>query len=533
MKIATLIFISLFCVLNQSYALTQDCVPDDESSNFEKLAKSISQLGWFSVEGKQVMKANCAQDRVVDTKFLENYFATISKDGKSKGNILGIQFENENELLIKHFANLVDPKLLRVPGQQASKVNQSKIPANCKKVVCAAQALFGKDQALRLLYMMDQYQINGSHLVFEHSSAWNTKELDTVLASLDDMPAILRKQLDNKPLYHFKRGYTRGSDGVVANAYMEIFDAWNDQSEGEKRYTLFHELAHNLSNVERGTELDESPEWLAFSKWEKKKDEWIAKDISHLPSQYAATNPAEDFAESLSAYRYHPNARKILGEEKYQFIKETVFLGMEFDHAKKCAKNMVMDTDQFLPNAAELSIEELEGCYASLSDSMEIFSMESFEQCYLRTLSSKLASEKLNKAELKYPNLTAKRIKGLRGKSYSFADKLKVPSLWQAKKRMNSFMADAIFKTYSSYESELKKSTEDFCTTFSSKDATMAYHFIDNFRKSEKAFKLSSQTAYRDILKRTCEHLIRNNQAFSLESIEHSLDLVFVDNASK
>ncbi|MEX1098953.1 MAG: hypothetical protein WEB87_00920, partial [Bacteriovoracaceae bacterium] len=55
-------------------------------------------------------------------------------------------------------------------------------------------------------------------------------------------------------------------------------------------------------------------------------------------SQYGETNPAEDFAESVAAYRYNPEALKNASLEKYEFIKNKVFQGVEFDSSEKCSQ---------------------------------------------------------------------------------------------------------------------------------------------------------------------------------------------------
>jgi hypothetical protein len=49
-------------------------------------------------------------------------------------------------------------------------------------------------------------------------------------------------------------------------------------------------------------------------------------------SKYGETNPAEDFAESMVAYRYDPEKLKKVSIEKYNYIKENVFSGREFNN---------------------------------------------------------------------------------------------------------------------------------------------------------------------------------------------------------
>ena len=53
-------------------------------------------------------------------------------------------------------------------------------------------------------------------------------------------------------------------------------------------------------------------------------------------SQYAMTNPAEDFAESFLAYRMAPKKLQRVSPKRYDYIKKNVFKGLEFDSQKDC-----------------------------------------------------------------------------------------------------------------------------------------------------------------------------------------------------
>jgi hypothetical protein len=119
-----------------------------------------------------------------------------------------------------------------------------------------------------------------------------------------------------------------------------------------KRWTLFdsdmrtsiiyHELSHLLGH--RLFNIDDS------KTWEKIDGGWKVKSTrrdgsiyegyplisANLVSNYAMTNPAEDFSESVSSYRIKPQALKNSSPKRYEFIKNVVFLGQEFIDESMC-----------------------------------------------------------------------------------------------------------------------------------------------------------------------------------------------------
>jgi hypothetical protein len=64
---------------------------------------------------------------------------------------------------------------------------------------------------------------------------------------------------------------------------------------------------------------------------------WKSTKPDKFVSGYAATNPAEDFAESVSGYRFNPKRLQAIAPEKYEFLKQTVFDGLEFLNEAGCS----------------------------------------------------------------------------------------------------------------------------------------------------------------------------------------------------
>ena len=55
-----------------------------------------------------------------------------------------------------------------------------------------------------------------------------------------------------------------------------------------------------------------------------------------MVSTYGTRNPSEDFAESIVAYRYNPKPMKDSCPDKYNYIKDIIFDGIEYLDESGC-----------------------------------------------------------------------------------------------------------------------------------------------------------------------------------------------------
>ena len=150
------------------------------------------------------------------------------------------------------------------------------------------------------------------------------------------MPDHLLPMDGNKRYTRFLRnaGAAFGAN-VLANATISFFDFWETFPSEHRQYAAFHELAHYTAGE---LDLDENEEWLKLSGWVQFGDEWEPQFPNTFPSKYGATNPHEDFAEAMSAYRYNPNLLLEMSPEKYDYLRENVFLGIEYRSTDLCNK---------------------------------------------------------------------------------------------------------------------------------------------------------------------------------------------------
>ena len=316
-----------------------DCVPLHNHSidgHFHKL------LEWFGANDKQISEAPCKSKTPPSESEIAKLIQSRS-NGKKSASIHGVQFKDEAPELIeafKHFTTAYDQMGFREKKEDQKEIQtEYKINPECDKVMCAMEKIWGKEMGGKMMFLKLKHGYNTSELAFANSDRFTKEELDDVILGVEDLPrnlAPLGKD-NNQRLTRFVRGYTleNYSPTVVANAVVMLFDAWSKDSSASRQYTIFHEMAHNVGS--KLNRLDDSPEWHELSGWIKKGDNWEASPDGCFASKYGKTNPWEDFAESLSTYRYNGNEIKTKCPEKFEFLKKNVFKGIEYTEANLCA----------------------------------------------------------------------------------------------------------------------------------------------------------------------------------------------------
>lgn len=313
-----------------------DCVPlthDPLNPHIHKL------LEWFGASEKQIADAPCKIKTLPSEEKIQKFIQSKSS-GKENATIHGVNFKDESPELIEAFKDFTTAK--DQMGFSENKTNQKeiqsefKINPECDKVMCAMEKIWGKDIASKMVYLKLKHGFNTSELAFNNSSRFTKEELDDVVLGIEDLPKTLTPLGKNQRLTLFLRGYTLKdySPSVIANAVVMLFDAWSADSSASRQYTIFHEMAHNISS--KLGDMDESPEWLKLSEWVKKGDDWTSSPDGCYLSKYGKTNPAEDYAESLTTYRYNAGEFKTSCPDKYNFLKEKVFKGVEYTEELLC-----------------------------------------------------------------------------------------------------------------------------------------------------------------------------------------------------
>lgn len=331
MKTFSLI-ISLLCIFP---VLAHENCGEPNLPELDDLLMIRQKIEWEAATAKEIQNANCLRKNPFTLSEMNDWMSKNQSAKKFSKTINGINFKDESPENLDaffyltttlDFANRPDPKSKR------------SFKSVCTKVDCALKEIFGPTVGVQLKFMQQKFGMNGSHLVEKGTSIWTKPELDTILLALSDFPDGIFPVEKSRPIVHATRGLKNGD--TMANAIINIFDLWNQQSPEIARSTIVHELGHVIA-FQSG--IHSSPEWLNKAGWVSKvkvkggaKPESKPTKPETIVSRYGMSNEWEDFAESVVAYRYNPELLKAKSPAKYQMVRQTVFDNVEYTSKAAC-----------------------------------------------------------------------------------------------------------------------------------------------------------------------------------------------------
>jgi len=344
MKILLVVIFINIC----SIALSEDninCVPLAGMNNLkQEIFSDVVELYEYVGKHPKIPEAFC-NIKLSTAEIEKRIINRAQKDSRVKSNkkLHGIHFENEYSSLLKLFGKLTTNK--------KNITENHTFKSNCKEVLCAVKEIFGQDVGPKILYILQEFGLNGSFLSFNEAENWSNEELDVLLQGLEDLPKGMLSFDDNKSFVRHVRGqnYAKSPPGkgcVQAIDDLRFFDCWwKNLNKADRMTTPTHEIGHYVG-LELG--LDEHSAWLELSGWEieqyydenkKLKTKWnMNKDACFL-STYGQKDPREDFAEMFVAYRYLPEIFQKTCPEKYRYFKDFIYNKIEFTKDKKfCEK---------------------------------------------------------------------------------------------------------------------------------------------------------------------------------------------------
>ncbi|EQC43677.1 putative zinc-binding metallopeptidase [Bacteriovorax sp. Seq25_V] len=210
----------------------------------------------------------------------------------------------------------------------------------CKHEVCIADKIFGKGLGVYYFYFLDKFNFNlspyatkfyGKDDHYENRNFFNKEELESIRAALHMLPSTVFKHY--KFGTHFKK-IAKYDGNVIADSALRFYNLFSDIPRNEKITTILHEIGHNISDMTAIDEHDYTHYWVSLSSWQSEttdpRDLKILDDSKNFVSNYSTSSPAEDFAESFSAYIVNPKFLEQNAPEKYRFLKDEVFKSIEY-----------------------------------------------------------------------------------------------------------------------------------------------------------------------------------------------------------
>lgn len=299
-------------------------------------------LEHFAATDKDVRNAQCRYPVVTTLPAIEKYFENKERQSdKNNFEFMGFKFINESPFYVKHFKDLIEPSEITASDKIPTAIEAAK--RNCSTVRCALEAIFGKNESLKALYLLDKYRFNVAPMKYTQSGFFKDRDLDLILETMALVPLHLLPLSDIQQLTHVSKDGEK-PDQTYAESSIMIFDLWDKETPDLKKYVLFHEIAHNWSRLV-AQDLDESEEWLKITGWTKISGgftvDWkhpFQRKFTGYPwiSKYSSANAWEDFAEAVAAYRFIPERMEKLNPTRYQFIKTKIFGNIEFKNNSNC-----------------------------------------------------------------------------------------------------------------------------------------------------------------------------------------------------
>lgn len=214
----------------------------------------------------------------------------------------------------------------------------------CRDLVCAASAAFGADLGSLMMMLAVDYQLVPVLPPRASGLRWTAADLRTVLAAADDLPPSLfplREEeyrslvmVDAKTLPPVAGAAAMALSGEMAGA-VTLSTLWRRARPSERRASIVHEFAHDFTRA-RGMFLDWRGLWAEAQADDAKEAQ--ARGLEPEPvSAYAMTNLDEDFAESVTAYRYRPETLRARQPHRYALLRQWVFDELEYGEAARCA----------------------------------------------------------------------------------------------------------------------------------------------------------------------------------------------------
>ena len=339
---------------NPKHSYLKNVGPCNRNYSTSDLTNQIHEIQdaieWWGASTQQVANASCRASAPPSTADMNEVVQSKSQGRRISKTVHGVRFENEPKELVDAFEQLTtrnsvyggkyNVKEAQVNVQAVHQVN----PA-CKSVACAMEKIWGSELGQKILYVKLKHGYNASELAFDNASRFTVPEINDVLMSLEDLPPTLQPlgfRGDQRIVPYTPGQSVYGPDErVLANSGIIFFDSWRERNSLTRQYTSFHELAHNISS--RTENADNSNEWKQLSGWKQLGDTWEENPDACMISKYGMETPAEDFAETIAAYRYNPATLESSCPEKYRYMRDRVFGGMEYKNNSQCAR---ANTDQ-------------------------------------------------------------------------------------------------------------------------------------------------------------------------------------------
>ena len=359
---------------------------------------------------EEVKNTDCLSKVAPTIYEMEEYLKMRFDDSKKETLILDSQhaevtpFKVANRTLYDFYFTLVKENydlINIVINQELTREHPESFPELNRKVVacetplCVMELMYGHDQAVFALYMMAKYEVRTLGVPFigigKRSSVlnWNEKRRNPLMIAFQTMPKKILNKIRSIRQKHALSALLSSADssqgeGVVADMAITLYPLWQYEYLGDylRIDTVLHELGHSLdSRLGEKDPLDvevysQQEPWLTYSGWKKTNGKWLASYPDKInPSEpHYQSAPWEDMAQSIADYIHNPSLVQSYSIEKYNFIKNQFFSGIEFNTLNQCIGSTPDElrslASDWMASLVEIELpypEAVKECYGNLS----------------------------------------------------------------------------------------------------------------------------------------------------------------------
>jgi hypothetical protein len=376
----SLLIFSLFFISHNSVGSTEELDCQDNSNSLSALSEAL------------VIKCP-TEDEVILKNVSQEYQKYFGKLPKKTATIGGLSLQGSQKE--------IDIALISL-GEKPPK-DWSKLAKSCSTVFCAFEKnLKSKESAFQLFNIAAK---SGYVLTLDQSlnprnlnQVWSPAEIREMDAAVNKLPKELKQLKHLKKIERMVDGYRiEGHNANVAafatnydfmenEAKIVMYDTGlSEKSSGLMAYdsvawpqeVLVHELCHHHDyNGDYDSyfsseyySMNEDKGFSTLSGWKKTLDshggdKWVYSTNAQFISDYAKTNPIEDYAETCMNYVLHPNELQRMVPLKYSYMKKNVFNGADF-------KNSPWNSLELNWPALRSLVADENGCSLSIAKCLE------------------------------------------------------------------------------------------------------------------------------------------------------------------
>lgn len=302
---------------------------------------------------------------------------------------------------------------------------------NCDSVECAARAIWGEN-ASKILFLNLKYGVNTSPVTLDpfkkrerKSQKWDEGDLDIIHHALRDVPDYLFplnsfldlnndgqgdiSSIDESFLEIAKKSYEDSPPGVAARANepIELFYLWDQMTDLDKRYTLYHEFSHYVDKKLGRASFSREDDFRGNHAYSM-SSEWLGTTSINVDnngafiSSYAKSNQYEEFAESSTACRYNQDLLKELLPTHFETISKLLneqkeVYQQEESGISAVTKDILDEVGRIIERIIDTmnskSVSDFEHIYGQCQDYLSLNNNLELSDNYLRCVNELVAKE--------------------------------------------------------------------------------------------------------------------------------------------